>query len=703
MALDLEVESEEKEESAAHERREIPDPQYIAESLPELFEIYEERNDWIARMRRHVNGENKIQAPDDTPYTIMKVHMMSLRAALNERLARFLPIPRYRITPPGWSDPAQAYASNLERGINELMYWIRRWNDDYGRCIRDVLTFEGGAMRWEPNTKAAWPRLMVDVDGEDDITRAVKAEEDEDEEKVTKKKTNAREKYKQSLGNDSLNKLFTHTYVPYEAFYIYPDSGAPTEMIEIEFRPVRKIIDNELFSMEARNKLRELVNENRVSLRAVAPIIRYCNCEVYAYYLIPEVFTPAKDTSLLNQMTNRYKQVPPQGMELLYSYEHDAGMPLYTNYTGSEGGWTAGPNESLIGKLRALEELNSARDNLASQEYTNIRNLMWPKMVTYQNMDRPAQPMADNDPRKINTHGSGNINLYTDEDIKPMVQNLENPLLRGFKADIVEGLSKLTGAPGLFGMHQAGVEGGFQEATLLQQADSVFARTESNIVTASVNDLLVLLSLIRAIGEKVWVRVPAKSPEGRKYYQTLCIDPKQLDQMPVIDAIVKAPPAADLRQQLANYAAAVADISGPGTAAMDRISAREAALNIEQPDEMELRVKLQSTLDQVGPPRIADEIGKKYNLLSVEEQKALANQAQLDPMAMLTADPAAAQQLGPFANGQPPPGEAMMVDPTLMQNPAGTQGMNGGLPLGVGQPAQTEGRIEQISMDGGLI
>ena len=45
MALDLAVESEEKEESAAHERREIPDPQYIAESLPELFEIYEERND----------------------------------------------------------------------------------------------------------------------------------------------------------------------------------------------------------------------------------------------------------------------------------------------------------------------------------------------------------------------------------------------------------------------------------------------------------------------------------------------------------------------------------------------------------------------------------------------------------------------------------------------------------------------------------
>jgi len=156
------------EEAEEQEASKVPDPEYIARSLPELFEIYESRNKWIAKMREHTNGTNKVQIPSDPqPYTIMPIHMMSLRAAKNERLARFLPIPKYRITPPGWSDPAQAYASNLERGINELMYWIRRYNDDFGRCISDVLTFEGGAMRWEPNTRAAWPRLMPDIDGED--------------------------------------------------------------------------------------------------------------------------------------------------------------------------------------------------------------------------------------------------------------------------------------------------------------------------------------------------------------------------------------------------------------------------------------------------------------------------------------------------------------------------------------------------------
>jgi len=674
----------------------VPDPEEIAQSIPELFEIHATRNEWIEKMRAHTNGTNKVKVPSDpAPYTIMPIHMMSLRAAKNERLARFLLTPQYRVTAPGWSDPAQAFASNLERAIKEAMYWIRRKNDDFGRVISDVLTFEGGAMRWEPNTMAAWPQLMVDIDGEDDVTRRIKAEGGDE-----KKQREGREEYKRALGNASLSNLFTRSYVPYECYYPYPGDD---EMIEIEFRSVRKIIDNKLFSEEARGRLRALVDEAHVSLRSVAPIVRYCNKQIYAYYLVPDVFTQAKDTSLLRQLTDKFKTSPPQGMMLLYHYEHNAGMSLYTNYVGSEGGWTSGDNEDLIGKLRALEELNSARDSLASQEYTNLRNTMWPTMIVKQKMERPTQPLNDNDPRNISTKSSGNIYLYEGEEMAPMIQSSENPLLRGFKADIVEGLSKLTGAPGLFGMHQSGVEGGFQEATLMQQADSVFARTEANVATGAVNEGLVFLALIRAIGEKVWVRVPAKSAEGRKYFQTLCIDPALLYPMPVLDAIVKAPPAADQRQQLANYAAATADISGPGTSAVDRNTARENYMGIEQPDEMEARVKLQTVIDQVGPPRLAEEIGKKYNFLSVDQQKALANSVNVDPMAMMAGDPAMAAQMGAFANGMPPPGADPMMDPSLMPNPAGTQGMNGGLPMGMGQPEQTDGRIDQLMIDGGLV
>jgi len=138
---------------------------------------------------------------------------------------------------------------------------------------------------------------------------------------------------------------------------------------------------------------------------------------------------------------------------------------------------------------------------------------------------------------------------------------------------------------------------------------------------------------------------------------------------------------------------------------MRSLPSREMFMNIEQPDEMDQRVMLQSILKPLMLERVTEEVSKKYNFLSVEQQKALANSAAVDPMAMMAGDPALAAQMGAFANGTPPPGEemAMMAEQSTMPNPAGTQGMNGGLPLGVGQPEQTQGRIDQIMADGGLL
>jgi len=699
---DMLVDSEAEEEAAISK---APDPAYIAEALPDLFEHYRVRNQWIDTMRDHINGLNKIELPEDTRFTVKKIHMMSLRAAHNERKARFLQTPKYRVTPPGPSDPAQAYASRLERATNEVFFWLRRGNDDFGRVISDVLTVEGGAMLWEANSAAAFPRLIVGQDGHDDITRGMPDGDPDDEKslaKAHKDKVEARERYKQSLGDEAIKKLFTHSHVPYECFYPFPDSDVMSEVVHIEFRSVRKILENGLFSEEARGRLRELATNGYISIRDVAPIIRYCNRETYAYYLVPKVMKQGKSMTLIKQFIQEHGQTAPEVL-FLYGYDHDAGVPLYTHYVGSEGGWNDGDNDYLVGKLRSLEELNTARDDIASQEFSNIRNRSWPVMVTKTSLERPAQPLNDKDPRQIKPRGTKDIDLYEGEEIAPMPMNQMDPMLPGFKADLVESLAKLTGAPGLFGIHQSGVDGGFQESTLLTQAESTFARTADNIVTAAVNDVYVFYSLVKSIGEKLWVRKETKSQDGRKYFETLCIDPKQLDPMPVMDASVKAPAVADQRQQLANYAAATADITGPGTAAMDRIEARENYLGVEQPDEMETRVTLQSIKDQIAPQIIAEEIKKKYNFLSVEEQKQIVDAANLDAGAMLAGDPNAALDLGAFAGAMPPPGTPPPAEAPLMPNPGGTQGATGGLPYGVAQPGQTEGRIDQILTDGGLL
>src|SRR5690349_18648925 len=90
--------------------QEPPSCSVIEKALPDLFELYEKRNEWIWLMRAHTNGINKIEVPTATGFEPKVVHMMNLRAAHNERKSGFLQVPRYRITPPGESDTARSYA-----------------------------------------------------------------------------------------------------------------------------------------------------------------------------------------------------------------------------------------------------------------------------------------------------------------------------------------------------------------------------------------------------------------------------------------------------------------------------------------------------------------------------------------------------------------------------------------------------------------
>lgn len=676
-----------------------PECSYIEEALPDLFELWSKRNEMIFKTRQAVNGENKIEVPENPEYTVKTMHRMSLRAAYNERKSRFLSRPRYRVLPPGPSSVAQSASSELEVATNEAMYWIHRDKDQFMRAVSDVLVVEGGVMRWESNAEAAWPMLIYnEEDGEDEITRKAKSDGDDPAE--------ARERYKKTLGNDSLTKLFSHTYVPLEAYYPFPGPASTEECIEVEFRQVSAVLSNPLFSEEAKEVLKPKGDKNYVSFRDYACIVRYCDKDVYAYYLLPTVFRPAGNQTLLRQLTDPVKKAQfATGIKLLYHYEHHAGMPLYTQYAGAEGGWDDSENEYLIGKLNSTLELSQKLDEIASQELTVVRNSAWPSWIKKYNESRPAQPLNDNDPRKLQFNPTGDVELFVGEEMVPKMQPQNNPYLGPLKRDIVESLAKLTGAPGLFGLHQEGVDGGFQETTLLQQADSLHARTEANIVIGCVNDLLVFYSLVRAKGEKVWVRVPERSQEGRKYFKSVCIDPKKLDPMPVVDATVKAKPAQNVRESLQNYAQATTDVAGPGTAAMDRVTAREQILDIEQPDIMEMRVQVQALLDGIAPPVMAEEIKKKYNLKTVEEQKALAEAANVDAMGLLGEDPLLAGQMAAFANGAPPPmGQAMTPPaPTSMPNASLTQGLGGGLAEGLGQPEQTQGRIEGILEAGALV
>ena len=688
-----------------------PSTQYIEDNLPELFRHYKDRNEMMREMREHISGTNPIKAPKTARYQVQKLHMYFLRSYLNERLARFLQSPRYRILPQGSSDPAATLASELEKALQAAIYWIRRGRDDFGKLVSDVLMVDGGAMRWEMNAQAAWPRLIPNAkDGEDDITRGMptglegRAKDDADRRrkvaKANRDRAEAREDHKKSLSAADLSKLLVHTHVPYDAFMPFPDSDVPEEVVEIEFRSLRKVISNPLFSAEVRDQLKAMGKKEKASFRNQVALVRYCDKNIYAYYVIMKlhVAESENDANLLKNLTE--SEGPISTVKLLHWYEHSAGRPLYTHFGGMHGGWGPGDNTLVKSKIRAMMDLNTAIDELASQGFTNLRELYWPTLLITYADERPDAPLNDNDPKKIIPKGGTDLELYPNEKVEPMFQPRDNPLFNNMWDRLENSMSKIGGAPGLYGVHQSGVEGGYQEAQLRQQADSQFARIEGGIVTGVVDDIIVFFSLIRAHKEKVWVRSHQRNRDGNHFYEDLCIDPeKHLNPMPEIDAVVKASDPNNEAVALRNFQTATTPTNGPGTAAMTRNKARGLYLNDEQPDDTDVEVKSEALMDALWVEVSSEHIKRRLALRTIQETLE-AETPPIDPMAQMTLDPELASMMGPFLGGEAPPTDPMAapVAPMGPPNAAGMQGTGGGLPEGLAQPEATAGRTDQMMM-----
>lgn len=694
----------------------VPTPAYIEQVLPELFHHYKVRNEVIANARAHVAGEHTIEKPAATRYDVKTLHSWAFRAFVSERHARFLPIPRIRVIPPGTTDTALGKASEMEKAINALFYWLRRYNDDWRTTVADVIMVDGGCLRVEMNANAAWPKLAVNEglnddgepydDDEDHITRGMPTgSEEEDGEKVEEEernsrikkandaRSNAREEYKRKQG---VNGLVSMTYVPYEAFFPFPDSDISEEFIEIEFRSVRKILANDRFAPDVREDIRKQVADDvkYASVNAQMPIIRYSSKTHYAYYLVDKIDSlEANETTRLARFIKDEKNI--QGLRLLYSYEHGADMPLYAHIIGQHGGWVSGNTDYVKGRINALLETEGKIDELLSQALSNVRETFWPTLKIKLDMARPPESANDGDPQKITPHGTGDLELYTNEDVEPLFQARTNPVYVDLMDRLMQTMAKIGGAPGLYGIHQPGVEGGFQESQLLQQADSQYAAIESNIVTGAQNVVLIFLSLFRASNEKVWVRARSKKAGRPEYFEELSIDPDNLNPIPEIDAVVKARSSGDEAVRLRNYITATTDVGGiPGTAPYDRATGRQELLDIEQPDDMDVMVKKQTIIDQLWPEIVAAEVKKRYSLFTVEEIAA-QNQEQ-DLAAVMQNDPELAAQMGMLTNGQAPPDPSVAAAPPVAGTPVSQQGVGGGLEVGMAQPEATMGRIDQM-------
>lgn len=674
-----------------------PEESYIAELFGDLLEYHAPRNKWILEMRAHAAAEHELEMPETQHIQVHKLNLWSVRTYLNERLARFLPVPRVRILPFGPGDPAMKRASQQEKAINSAYYWMRRKGDDWGKVVSDVLLCEGGVELFEANTAAAWPMLIQDpTDQEDGITRGMPTGTEnltgfETEEEVIKRmadalkaRLKARDDYKRSQPFP-----ITNAYVPLESYFPSPDSDETEECIHIEFKSARKVMANKMFSEEGRNRLKTQLKDKK-TFKTFIPILRYNNKEVYAYYALPDTLeTDGADESFLKKYlgddVSEKKVVDPI---LLYYYEPGVGRIIYNEIGGMHGGWTPGDHSLVIGRIKALAALDTKIDELASQGWTSLREEMWPTWKVTISKQRPASAVdAQKQLNEIHPQTAKDVVLFDDEDIQPMLPPREHPLYQPMMETLREAMAKIGGAPGLSGIHQPGVEGGFQENTLLQQADSQFARIENNIVTGAQNGALLFIDQCRAMGEDIFIRARVKDKQaGTMYFEELVLSPDDLTPRPEVDAVVKAKAVGNDSLALRTYASAITDINGqPGSAAMTRNKAREEFLDMEYPDEEGMGVVLERVMDAVKYPVIQKEIEKAFNLSVVEE--AMTGVKKFNPEGVLQADPEIAAQTAAFASGQPP-----------MQTPT-AGGMPPGMTEGDPQPGQAAGRQEQIMAD----
>lgn len=687
----------------------------LGQTLQDLREFHSDRNTIALTMREHVGMTNKIETPDVSRWEPKTLRMGEMRSFLNERLAQFRADRVVQVVPPSISPDDQAKATRLEKAISSALYWMRRTRDAWGMVLADVLLLEGGVERWEMTPQQAWPNLIPGDDLQDEYTRKYAAQlvnidpDSPEFKKIMGQIQDDKDEYKKSRPWPISN-----TYVPLEYWYPAHDGNDLDFGLEIEFRPLRSVVRNELFDSAARKRLQVVLGENKHNIKQEVTIVRYCDDEAYCYFAL----APSRDNT--HEQRTKPKDTKSDsrldGDPLyLHGYEHMVGRPLYNEVMGAHGGWRSGDTTLIAGRIRAMLGLAQARDDLASQLMTNVRNTMWPNYVIKLNSRRPDATDSEEDGQDAISRNLGeDVVLYEDESINPLVEARPNPNFELANSEVKTQFRLIAGSTSLAGQHQEGVGTGYQENLLITRAESQFARVEQGMATGAGNGVLLMLQMIRAGKERVWVRARDRKFMGRSVYEDLYIDPEEhLSPLPELDVTVRAPRPIEWASVLQQARDALSDISGPNTALLSRQVVLTEMLGREHPDEDELQRRIEDQEDEVWASGTPTQLIQQFLNLNILQGSRPSPGTAAQQAALM--DPNFAQQALAFVSGQPAPGapvqplgpdgqpiqqQAPGLPSQQMPQPENApgigQGAGGGLPMGAPQPNQTIGREQQI-------
>lgn len=666
----------------------LPDPSMLNDLRADAVSTYQKRNQMINRLRLHVNGENKINVPEDVSFAVRKVHSYMLRAAINEQSSRFRSYPQFQVTPllnsrGNVSGEAEKQASRMEMWLDRALYWMDRGDaPTYPRIYEDVITYCMAGVRVENVFQSAWSPLVVGDDGMDDLARMKLDGKD-----YTKAKN--------AIKRDKFP--FRSVYCQPDSLYpIYESGEHPPLVLEFEQRYLRDVLNNPRY---AGSGFASSVNGRMVSPREKVTVMHLGNNRFHAYYAL----TPG-NTSYGPERWPTGTELADQSVGnpvLLYAYEHHLGQPVYTFYYGAFGTWH-GNTTSLEGRLNAIVDLCDDADQLQSQAATAIRSAAWPRFV--HKIDPNMRDSTETKPKAAQVRDGENVAIWKDESIAPLMAGVDIGALQWLYSETRQRFQEIMGSGAVYGQHQEGASTGYHEQVLLTQTQRLQALYEMGVSRGAVNHAHKLFRYINQMDESVpaCVVLPDANDKMKRYAEYIEVGPKDLNPYPVLDARVISPDLGDMSRNIQTAHRLLTPVGPENMPLASRSTVQREILGFQNPDAEDRAIKVAMEEAAMRADPVVQDMRRKAFFKVVLANEMPANPSEEQVMA---ADPAlgGALEMASQFGMQPPMNTPMEMDPATGQplgvappapNVAGMQGVGGGVPAGMAQPEQVIGNVD---------
>lgn len=720
-------------------RTSLPSPSYIRDLYSQLLEEWRPRNEHIRRVREYIEGRNVIRVPNTLQYPVVAAHTYTLQAVINEKVSRFMPIPRIQAIPEGISTGSRTASTKLENWINSCFYWMeqRGDSDTWQRVILDAIALDQGVERIECAPAPFWPELaVVETESGEQLeplyqrfieeygypSREELGEEwfmstgEENEaggmifpnEQSYREYLKYREKYKRTAGPP-----FRAVYVPLQDFFPVYEAATPVEVIQREVRSLRSVLNSPLFAGPGLEQLRSSLGQLNPAamLKSEIIILHYVNLSVHAYFAL----IPAADRQRSQSGPSSPLMVDPvyeaTGQPVfLYAYRHNLGRVIYNIVAGRFGGWKTQHND-IEHLMKALCDLQQNADDVYSQALSRIAQTDWPTIV--EEHDPELRDVGKGPPTPITIQPGAPIAIWKGERIYPLIQAADNPVARWAFDQITRQMELLSGASAVYGQREPGVRTGYHAQLQISQSEHLDERIEYHLVQGAIQRAHLVLLHARQLNESIPVHYRVKR-NGQVSGEYITLTPKMLSHLPELDATVRRPRPIDYDAALRAAITASQDRGGPGTPLLDDDTIRERILGEESPDEIKRKIYIQNEERKLLASGILSQmIGQRLGIILAQRQKP-----DLGPEQFSRADPALLQALarqnasgrtagfggvnpadlagqleGAAAQGVPLPGQPggpqiPPQPPPGMRAQSAIMGQGGGYPPGVPQPAQ---------------